>query len=197
MVDSTSGDGIVIGRVVKPHGIRGEVVIASQSDVEGRFAPGIGLQVGGTTMVVERSRPHAGRLLVAFEGIVDRNAAEGLRGATIVASAADVGDSDVYYAHELVGMDVVTEDAHWLGVVADVIELPATAGYDLLEVDRDGQVWLLPSDDDLVEVGEDDTGMDVLVVVDPPAGLLPDDEGDAVEVPSLQVPPVAEPGDGA
>lgn len=192
MVGPTSGDGIVIGRVVKPHGIRGEVVIASQSDVEGRFAPGTGLQVGGATMVVESSRPHAGRLLVAFEGIVDRNAAEGLRGATIVAPAADVGDSDVYYAHELVGMDVVTEDARWLGVVVDVIELPATAGYDLLEVDRDGQVWLLPSEDDLVEVGEDDTGTDVLVVVDPPAGLLPDDEDHAVEVP-----PSGEPGDGA
>jgi 16S rRNA processing protein RimM len=177
------GDGIVVGRVVKPHGIRGEVVVAPQSDVAGRFDAGTTLTLRGTAVTVVSSRPHAGRLLVAFEGVGDRNAAEELRGADVVAPAADVADSPVYFAHELVGMDVVTEDARWLGVVVDVVELPATAGYDLLEVDRDGRVWLLPSDDDLVEVGEDDTGTDVLVVVDPPAGLLPDDQDAAVEVP--------------
>lgn len=175
MTDAATGDGIVIGRVVKPHGIRGEVVVASQSDVEGRFAPGTRLRVGAQDMDVQSSRPHAGRLLVAFDGIDDRTAAEALRTATITAPPADVGGSDVYYAHELVGMDVVTEDARWLGTVADVIDLPSVAGYELLEIDFDGQTWLLPSDDDLVEIATDDTGREVLMVVDPPAGLVPDD----------------------
>ena len=191
------GDGIVIGRVVKPHGIRGEVVVVPQSDVAGRFDAGTPLTLRGAEFTVASSRPHAGRLLVAFEGVSDRNAAEELRGAEVVAPAADVGDSPVYYAHELVGMDVVTEDARWLGVVVDVVELPATAGYDLLEVDLDGQVWLLPSDDDLVEVGEDDAGTDVLVVVDPPAGLLPDDEDAALEVPAADDAPAADEVPGA
>lgn len=171
----TGGDGIVIGRVVKPHGIRGEVVVASQSEVEGRFAAGLELAVGPTSRTVASSRPHAGRLLVSFEGIVDRNAAELLRGQTIVAPPADLAATDVYYAHELVGMDVVTEDGRWLGAVVELMELPSVAGYELLEVDLDGRTWLLPSDDDLVEIGCDDTGRDVLVVVDPPPGLIPDD----------------------
>lgn len=174
----TGGDGIVIGRVAKPHGIRGEVVVVSQSEVEGRFAPGVELAVGPTTRIVASSRPHAGRLLVSFEGITDRNAAEGLRGQTIVAPPADLAATDVYYAHELVGMDVVTEDGRWLGEVVEIMELPSVAGYELLEVDLDGHSWLLPSDDELVEIGEDDTGRDVLVVMDPPPGLIPDDPDD-------------------
>ncbi len=175
MTDAATGDGIVIGHVVKPHGIRGEVVVRSQSDVPGRYAPGTRLRVGTRDLDIRSSRPHAGRLLVAFEGFDDRNAVEELRGAEITAPPAQLDDADVYYAHELVGMDVVTEDARWLGTVTEVIELPSVAGYELLEVDFDGQTWLLPSDDELVEVATDDTGRDVLMVVDPPAGLVPDD----------------------
>lgn len=190
MTDAGTDDDIVIGRVVKPHGIRGEVVVATQSDVEGRFAPGTHLVVGTSAMVVRSSRPHAGRLLVAFEGIDDRNRAEELRRATIVAPPADVGSSDVYYAHELVGLDVVTEDARWLGTVTDLVELPSVAGYELLEVDFDGHTWLLPSDDDLVEVATDDTGRDVLMVVDPPQGLVPDDPDSVVQFEDPDTPDV-------
>lgn len=167
----------LIGRVVKPHGIRGEVVVASLSDVEGRYDVGTLVTVGDTERTITSSRPHAGRLLVAFEGIVDRTAAEDLRGSHVHGSVVDLDVEDRYFAHELVGMDVVTEDGGWLGAVVEVLDLPGVAGYELLEVDRDGQRWLLPSDDDLVEVGTDDvTGVDLLIVVDPPAGLLPSDD---------------------
>lgn len=169
-------DDRVIGRVVKPHGIRGEVVVEPLSDVVGRFDPGVELVVADTPRTIASSRPHAGRLLVAFEGLVDRTAAETLRGATLVAAARDLDDQDVYYVHELVGLDVVTDDGDWVGEVVGVRDLPSVAGYDLLEVERNGQRWLLPSDDDLVEVATNtDTGEDLLLVVDPPPGLLPDD----------------------
>lgn len=177
-------DDVAIGRVVKPHGIRGEVVVEPASDVPGRFAPGVRLVVGTTSRTIASSRPHKGRLLIAFEDVADRNEAEGLRGAVLRAPAVDPETSDTWFAHELVGLDVVTEDARWLGEVVDVAELPAVADYDLLEVDLEGTVWLLPDDDALVEVGMDaDTGERILVVVDPPAGLLPGDEDAAVEVP--------------
>jgi 16S rRNA processing protein RimM len=171
---------VTIGRVVRVHGLRGEVVVEALSDVPGRFDPGAAVVVDGTPHTVTSSRPHQGRLLVTFDGIVDRTAAEGLRGREVTATRADVSDQDTYYAHELVGMAVVLEDGTWVGDVVDLVEIPERAGYDLLEVDTDGHRWLLPAADELVEVADAD-GVDVLCVVDPPAGLLPGDE-DAADV---------------
>lgn len=176
-------DVVVIGRVVKPHGINGEVVVAPQSDVTDRFAPGVQLGVGDTSHVIADSRDHKGRLLVSFRDVTDRNGAEALRGATVTGPRVDLSDTDHWFAHELVGMDVVTEDGRWWGEVVDVAELPQVAGYDLLEVDLDGSRWLLPDDDALVEVGTDgDTGRDLLIVIDPPVGLLPGDDSAAAIV---------------
>lgn len=177
----TTSDDVVVGRVVRVHGLRGEVVLDPSSDVPGRYAPGTTVRVDATERTIASSRAHQGRLLVRFEGVDDRTAAEALRGAQVTAPPVDVSDSETYYAHELVGMTVVDEHGTWLGEVVDLVEVPSVAGYDLLEVDTDGTRWLLPDADDLVEVADAD-GVDVLCVVDPPAGLLPGDEDAAVEV---------------
>jgi 16S rRNA processing protein RimM len=169
-------DLVTIGRVVKAHGIRGEVVVDVLSDVPGRFDAGAEVVLGGRRTTVASSRPHPGGLLVRFEGVTDRNAAELLRGRTVEGEPGQLDDSDTYYVHELVGMAVVTEDGDHLGDVSGHIELPTAAGYDLLEVTReDGTTWLLPASDDLVEVGELPDGTELLVVVDPPEGLVAGD----------------------
>jgi 16S rRNA processing protein RimM len=171
---------VVIGRVAKAHGIRGEVAVEVLSDVAGRFDVGATVTLGGRPAVIASSRPHLGRLLVRFEGVADRNAAELLRGRTIEGEAADVSDAETYFVHELVGMAVLTADGAHLGRVSDHIELPSAAGYDLLEVTRaDGTTWLLPAVDDYVDVAEGTDGDDVLVVTDPPHGLI-DGELDVV-----------------
>lgn len=172
---------VVVGRVLKAHGLRGEVVVESLSDVPGRFDAGVTMRADGTPRTIASSRPHQGRVLVTFEGIGDRTAAEALRGATLTAPPADVSGSETYYAHELVGMAVVLEDGTWLGDVVDLVDIPSSAGYDLLEIDTDGHRWLLPAADELVEVADAD-GVDVLCVIDPPAGLLPADEDQAAVV---------------
>ncbi|MFP5309010.1 MAG: ribosome maturation factor RimM [Actinomycetes bacterium] len=167
------GDLVLVGRVVKPHGIRGEVAVDVLSDVDGRFAPGAELTGRGRTWVVETSRPHQGRALVRFEGVPDRTAAEALRGLTLHAPPAADLDDALFWAHELVGLEVVHgDDGRLLGVVADLVELPPAAGYDLLEVVHEGRTWLLPAVDELVEVEELDGGGYRLVVVDPPEGLV-------------------------
>lgn len=162
---------VLIGRVVKAHGIRGELVVHPLSDVPGRFDVGTEVVVGDTPRVIAGSRPHQGRLLLAFEDVGDRNAAERLRGATILGATVDLEDTDAYFAHELVGMAVRHVDGRELGAVSALIELPEAAGYDLLEVARDGDTWLLPAAEEFVEVVEQDDGALVLVV-DPPDGLL-------------------------
>jgi 16S rRNA processing protein RimM len=165
---------VQVGRIVKPHGIRGEVAVDVTSDVAGRFAPGdVIASADGRTFTIDSSRPHQGRLLVKFAEVADRNGAELLRGVTLVAEPADVSGDEYFYAHELIDMLVIHEDGRFLGFVKDLVELPAAAGYDLLEVAReDGSTWLLPATDDYVEVHTDADGEDLLVLVDPPEGLV-------------------------
>lgn len=166
---------VAIGRVVKPHGIRGEVAVEVLSDVPGRFDAGGVVTLAGAPATIASTRPHQGRLLVRFEGVDDRTAAERLRGRLIEAEAVDLTGQDTYYAHELVGMAVVAEDGADLGRVTALIELPPTAGYDLLEVTRpDGSSWLLPAVDDFVEVEDTAAGAEALRLVDPPEGLVDD-----------------------
>lgn len=181
---------VKIGYVAKAHGLNGEVVVRPLSDVEGRFDPGTTVQLDGVPTRIATSRPHQGRLLVRFEGVADRTAAELLRGRSLEAPPADLTDTDAFFVHELVGMAVVTPDGDHLGDVSEHVELPESAGYDLLEVTRDdGTVWWLPAVDEYVEVGELPDGTELLVVVDPPEGLIdgePDSvtDGDPVEVPT-------------
>jgi 16S rRNA processing protein RimM len=177
---------VVIGRVVKAHGIRGEVVVHPLSDVPGRFDAGTEVVVGDAVRIIAASRPHQGRLLLTFDGVVGRDAAERLRGRDVLAAPVDVSDSEAFYAHELIGIEVVHVDGRHLGVVTALIELPEAAGYDLLEVDREGTTWLLPAADDLVEAVEDEDGT-LTLVVDPPDGLV-DGEPEVVR-------PDATPGD--
>jgi 16S rRNA processing protein RimM len=166
---------VTIGRVVKAHGIRGEVAVEVLSDVPGRFDAGLTVLVGGGSATIVSSRPHQGRMLVRFEGVADRTAAELLRGRLVEAEPVELGDSETYFAHELVGMPVVTDDGRSLGSVSALIELPEAAGYDLLEVRRDdGSTWLLPAVDEYVEVAPDEAGRDRLVLVDPPEGMIDD-----------------------
>jgi 16S rRNA processing protein RimM len=173
---------VTIGRIVKPHGLHGEVAVDVLSDLPGRFDVGTEVRVGERVAVIATVRPHQGRLLIRFEHVDDRTAAERLRGRRIEATPVDVSETETYFAHELVGMAVVGEDGTALGIVSALIELPEAAGYDLLEVARDdGSTWLLPAVDEFVEVDEDEDGDERLRLVDPPEGLLDPagDEGDA------------------
>ncbi|AGP31031.1 ribosome maturation factor RimM [Corynebacterium terpenotabidum] len=110
-----------IGRVIKPHGVRGELVVdATTDDPESRFAGGsvlTGRQGGrgdrGTSggrelsLTVKSVRPHQGRLLVTVEEIADRTAAESLRGMRFFAPPVFDEDDDGYYDHELEGLRVL------------------------------------------------------------------------------------------
>ncbi len=170
---------VIIGRIVKPHGLVGEVAVISLTDVPDRFAAGTVVWVGAEAMTVTGSRPHQGRLLVRFEEVGDRTSAERLRGREVRAEPVDHEGSETFFVHELVGALVRDEADRPLGEVTAWIELPAAAGYDLLEVRReDGSSWLLPAVDEYVEVEEDTEGL-LLRVIAAPEGLV---HGEADEV---------------
>jgi 16S rRNA processing protein RimM len=178
-VASSDPQRVVVARVVKAHGIRGEVACDLLTDVPGRLDQGTPVTVAGRDTTIATSRPHQGRLLVRFEGVETRNDAELLRGSEVLTEPLPEAEHDAYFVHELVGMAVVDADGAPLGMVRALVELPAAAEYDLLEVERrDGHRWLLPAVDDYVEVELADDGRERLVVVDPPAGLLDEARAD-------------------
>ncbi len=111
---------LVVGRVVKAHGITGEVVVEIRTDdPDTRFAPGSPCAAGHLAAAPRvatsssRSREHGGRLLVRLDGVADRNAAESLRGTVFVVDSEDlppIEDPDEFYDHQLEGLQVVTTD---------------------------------------------------------------------------------------
>jgi 16S rRNA processing protein RimM len=116
-------DRLEIGRIVKPHGVRGEVVVWLVTDRAERVAPGSSLEAAGRELVVRSSRPHQGRWLVAFDGVDDRSAADGLAGASL--RAAPIVDSEALWVHELIGAETVTADGKERGRVVAVEANPA------------------------------------------------------------------------
>lgn len=110
--------------MVKPHGLRGEVVVERWSDVPGRLDPGAVLATDGGELRILASRPHAGRMIVAFEGVGDREGAESLRQCVLRAEAVEL--SDDYWVDELVGAEVVDTGGRVLGTVEAVEANPAS-----------------------------------------------------------------------
>ncbi len=168
----TATERVEVGRVIKPHGLRGEVVVYVTSEMDDRLEAGTPVWIDGVASTVATSRPHQGRPLVRFEHVHDRTAAELLRGALVEAAPLDPDELDAYLVSELIGIRVVDASGVDLGEVISHVEMPAVAGYDLLEVERpDGGRWLLPAADELVEAVEDADGLR-LVARDLPEGLV-------------------------
>lgn len=113
-----------VGRVGRPHGVRGEVVVNLTSERLERLAPGAVLETDDGPLVVSSSRPHQDRHLVWFEGIGDRSAAEAIRGRVLRAEAVD--DDDELWVHQLIGSEVVDVDGTQRGVVTAVQANPAS-----------------------------------------------------------------------
>ena len=172
---------LLVGRVMRAHGISGELVVEIRTDdPASRFASGSTLRAkeshgGGQerSYVVADVREHGGRLLVRLAGVDDRDAADALRGSLFVVDSADlppIDEADTYYDHQLEGLQVRTTTGHDLGVVAEVLH---TAAGELLAVRRRdsgemGEV-LVPFVSAIVtSVSLDDR----IVEIDPPEGLL-------------------------
>lgn len=161
---------VVVGRIGRPHGIRGEVTVEPRTDEpDERFAPGAVLLRSGADLVVERSHWHSGRLLVHFRGVEDRNAAEALRGTLLEVERpedATPDDPEEFYDSTLLGCEVVGVGGAPLGTVVDILHLPAQ---DVLVIDVGGREALVPF---VSEIVPDVDLAARRVVIDPPEGLL-------------------------
>jgi 16S rRNA processing protein RimM len=161
----------VVGRIGRPHGVRGEVTVQVRTDSpEQRFAVGAQLGAGaGRTLTVDTVRPHAGNLLVGFAGITDRTVAAELCGVLLTVDTVELpelDDPDEFYDHQLEGLAAVGPDGAELGTVREVVHAPAS---DLLVVETDRGEALVPFVRAIVPEVDLSGGR---VVLDPPAGLL-------------------------
>jgi 16S rRNA processing protein RimM len=157
-----AGERLVVGRVGRAHGLRGEVAVRFSSNRPERAAPGAVLYAGARELVIATSRPHQDRVLVRFEGVDDRTAAEALQGLEL--TAEPLGDEveladDELWVHEVVGAEV--QDRSGV-VVGRVVAVEANPAHDLLVLDGGA---LVP----MVFVVEQRDGV---VVIDPPEGLF-------------------------
>ncbi|NIH81856.1 ribosome maturation factor RimM [Amycolatopsis viridis] len=168
---------VVVGRVAKAHGVRGELAVDIRTDSpEERFREGAPVTArfrDGTTrpLTIAAARPHSGRLLVTFEQVVTREAAEALRGALLLADTADLpptDDPDEFYDHELEGLRAELSDGQVVGTVTEVVHAPHG---ELLALDREGRTVLVPFVQAIVPVVDVAGGR---VVIEPPEGLLDD-----------------------
>ena len=160
---------LVVGRIGRAHGVLGEATIEVQTD-----DPDIRFQIGnkltlddGKQLTIRSSRWHNQILLVAFDGIADRNQIEELRD-QLISSDVDLDSlaPGEYHFQQLIGCEVFQQNGELIGAVDEIVKLP---GQDLLSVNRAGAQVLIPMVKQII------IEIDVSakkIVVNPPEGLL-------------------------
>ena len=154
-------DLLEVGRIGKPHGVRGDTYVTFTSDVESRHVVGSVLVIetpqGRRELVISRSRPEKDRFVVHFEGVDDRNDVEKLTNKVLL--AAPVESEGALWVHELIGSTVIDVAGTTVGKCVSVLQNPA---HELLELDNGA---LVPMPFVLSCVGG-------ITTIDPPEGLF-------------------------
>lgn len=146
-----------VGRVGRPHGVRGDVLFTLTTDRAERAAVGSRLLIAGQWRTIEASSPSGGRWRVHLSGVDSRDAAQALTGQAALAEPLD--DPDALWIHELIGSRVVDTAGTDRGTCVAVVDNPAA---DLLELSTGA----------LVPVTFVTSIADGTITVDPPSGLF-------------------------
>ncbi|WP_406455314.1 ribosome maturation factor RimM [Streptomyces sp. NBC_00876] len=171
---------LVVARIGRAHGIKGEVTVEVRTDEpELRLGPGAVLATEPAStgpLTIETGRVHSGRLLLRFEGVRDRTAAEALRNTLLIADVDPAElpeDPEEFYDHQLMDLDVVLADGTEVGRITEITHLPSQ---DLFIVERpDGTEVMIPFVEEIVaEIDLEEQR----AVITPPPGLI--DESQAV-----------------
>jgi 16S rRNA processing protein RimM len=173
---------VVVGRIGRPQGIRGEVTVEVRTDdPQARFAASAVLRTEPPErgpLTVEASRDHSGRLVVAFAGVPDRSAAEALRDTLLlvdVRTLPPIEDDDEFHDWQLRGLTAELADGTAVGVVDDVLHLPHG---DVLVLSRPAGEALVPFVRAVVPDVDLARGR---IVLDPPPGLLAEVPADGTD----------------
>ncbi len=165
---------IAVGRVVAPHGLRGEVKVEPLTANSEHFAAGHTLWIEETAHEVEASRRQKGFVLLRLAGVASVEAAEALRGSLLSLPESELAPlpEGEYYAHQIVGLEVYDGDGARLG---KVVGLFPTGSNDVYVVDGPRGELLLPAIDDVILEVDVPGGKMVVSLMD---GLLPERRGE-------------------
>lgn len=167
-------DLVVVGRLARPHGLRGEMSVEVLTDFPERFVPGLVLVASDASggrrreLVVVSVRANGDRLLLSFEGVPSRTAAEELRGLDLaVAKGSEVPrPAGFVYHFDVEGCRALDREGRELGVVTGLAEV---GGRSLLELRTPAGLRDVPFVEPIVVSVDAEKR---LVVLDPPPGLL-------------------------
>jgi 16S rRNA processing protein RimM len=171
----TEPEYLTVGRVLRPHGVRGELLVEVLTDFP-ESLPGKTVTLTaeadspGERLVVDSVRWHRGRLLVRVAGRDDRESVEALRNYLIQIdlSQAEPLAEGQYYHHQIVGLRAVADDGRLLGRVSAILETGANDVY-VVETPEGGEL-LVPAIRDAVRKIDLEAGEIVIHVLD---GLRP------------------------
>ncbi|MCU0305364.1 MAG: ribosome maturation factor RimM [Thermoanaerobaculales bacterium] len=176
MVEPADRSWLVIGRVVKPHGVQGDLLVEIVTDFPERLTEGVVFGVGGedgprSHHEVVRARVHKGRWLLSVRGLRDRDAADSWRGHYLYLPEQSLDElpEGFVYEHHLVGLACRSPLGEDLGEVRGLDRGP---GQQRLVVRRGRREFLVPYVPEIVTAVDLEAGT---VTVDAPPGLLDDD----------------------
>lgn len=145
---------IEAGAVLRPHGIRGEVIVDLLRDLLEHVTEGFAFRVTSragqeSRREVERVREHQGRLIVKFKGCETRDDAEGLRACVVWMTREQIGPLEPgrWFVQDIVGIAVFTDEGEHLGELTEVMCMPAN---DVYVVRGDGRELLLPATEEVI-----------------------------------------------
>ena len=143
---------LLVGKLHRPHGVRGEMIMSVMTDFPERLKPGTAVYLGpGHDPVTIRSIRHHNRgVLIALEGYTSRDEVIPLRNVEMFVRADDRPPlpEGEYYLHQIIGLQAVTDEGEPLGLVADMIETGANGVF--IVRDEDGKEILLPDIDEVI-----------------------------------------------
>jgi len=164
---------LAVGKLHRPHGLQGEILLGVQTDFPERLQPEVTVFIGEQKepITILSRRPHSKGLLINFHGFDTREQVAVLRNRTVFVPTEDRPPlpEGEYYHHQLIGLQVITDQDQELGVLAEILETGANNVY-LVRVE-DGKDILLPATDEVVKTIDLEAGnMQVHLI----PGLVPD-----------------------
>ena len=140
---------VSIGRIVRPHGIRGEVKVTPLTDWPERIKEYGSLYMergegGGKWVEIEKGRVQGNQVILKISRIDDKKVAESLRGAELKIQGDKIipPPEGSYYIFDLIGLEVTTTEGKRIGSVVDILRMPAQ---DVYVVDANGREVLIPA----------------------------------------------------
>lgn len=169
-----ANDLVMIGEIVKPHGIHGKIKVYPYSERPENFKlyKEVFLQepAGGRQRLykVLNSREQGKLAILQLEGVASREAAENLQGSMVWLRKDDFPrlDADEYYWHQLKGLTVISDSGRMLGKVSRLFSTPA---HDIMVVTGTGHEYMIPVKGDIIRKIDEQEG---IITISPPNGLL-------------------------